>query len=131
MVTRCNEKEITSSDHEAGAARNGPHVWKRTSTTHGKFLGPALRWQAMDRLISQVIAFAMYNLCRYPEYINLLQTEIMAMQSSSDEQKNYDNMPLMDSFLKETARLNPTVICKSNNGQELEDASLLSYMRFQ
>ena len=65
--------------------------------------------------MSQVIAYALYNLCRYPEYIDPLRNEIMAMEYSSDEQRNYDDLPLMDSFLKETARLNPTVICKLDN----------------
>ncbi|KAM0803173.1 cytochrome P450, partial [Usnea florida] len=57
-----------------------------------------------------VISFALYNLSKYPEYKDPLIKEIMAMEKSSDDQRNYDDMPLMDSFLKETARLNPTVI---------------------
>jgi hypothetical protein len=35
--------------------------------------------------------------------------EIKAMEKNPDHQSNYDNMSLMDSFLKETARLNPIV----------------------
>ena len=65
----------------------------------------------------QVISFALYNLSKYPEYIDPLVKEIMAMENSSDDQRNYDDMPLMDSFLKETARLNPTVIRQSPNHQ--------------
>lgn len=53
------------------------------------------------------------------------------MENSSDEQRNYDHLPLMDSFLKETARLNPTIICKFSSQQESKDASVLSHMRFQ
>ena len=55
----------------------------------------------------------------------------MAMETSSDAQGNYDNLPLMDSFLKETARLNPTVIRELNNQQESEDTILLSHTRYQ
>lgn len=51
------------------------------------------------------------NLCNHPEFIEPLLAEITAMEHSN-ESENYDEMPLMDSFLKETARLNPTVICK-------------------
>jgi hypothetical protein len=36
--------------------------------------------------------------------------EIRAMKNNHEHPNNYDDMPLMDSFLKETARLNPNVI---------------------
>jgi hypothetical protein len=35
--------------------------------------------------------------------------EIKAMEKIPDHKNKYDNMSLMDSFLKETARLNPIV----------------------
>lgn len=60
--------------------------------------------------LPMLISFALYNLCNYPEYIEPLVKEIIAMERSSDGQNNYDDLPLMDSFLKETARLNPTVV---------------------
>ncbi|KAI4207763.1 MAG: hypothetical protein LQ348_000459 [Seirophora lacunosa] len=53
----------------------------------------------------------MYNLCKYPEYIEPLTKEILATRNDSSS-RGYEahDMPLMDSFLKETARLNPTII---------------------
>ena len=60
--------------------------------------------------MSQVISFALYNLCKHPEYIDPLMKEVLAMEKLPDGQRNYDDLPLMDSFLKETARLNPTII---------------------
>jgi len=62
----------------------------------------------------QLVSFALYNLRKHPECLIPLRQEITAMEANTDDPDNYDNMPLMDSFLKETARLNPTVICESN-----------------
>ncbi|KAI4116607.1 MAG: hypothetical protein LQ345_003013 [Seirophora villosa] len=61
--------------------------------------------------LPMLLSFAMYNLCKHPEYIEPLTKEIVATRndSSSSGYEAHD-MPLMDSFLKETARLNPTVI---------------------
>ena len=37
----------------------------------------------------------------------------MATKRNKDEVMDYDQMPLMDSFLKETARIDPTTIRES------------------
>ena len=57
----------------------------------------------------QLVAFALYNLCKHPEYLQALREEITA---SCGVQLNHQNnqLPLLDSFLKETARLNPVAI---------------------
>lgn len=60
----------------------------------------------------KLLSFALYNLCKYPEYLEPLRREIEEMANNEADKDNYDNMPLMDSFLKETARVYPTVICR-------------------
>ncbi|KAL8660130.1 MAG: hypothetical protein Q9202_006786 [Teloschistes flavicans] len=61
-----------------------------------------------------LLAFALYNLCKYPEYLEPLVEEIQTMQQRYPEgTRQYDELHLMDSFLKETARLNPTTVCMS------------------
>ncbi|KAI4245507.1 MAG: hypothetical protein LQ352_006558 [Teloschistes flavicans] len=50
----------------------------------------------------------------YPEYLEPLVEEIKTTQQRHPEgTRQYDELHLMDSFLKETARLNPTVVCMS------------------
>ena len=48
------------------------------------------------------------------------------VRSTNDrvDENNYDNMPLMDSFLKETTRIYPTVICKHSLYHLGDDGSL-------
>ncbi|KAL8764770.1 MAG: hypothetical protein Q9194_006851, partial [Teloschistes cf. exilis] len=59
----------------------------------------------------KLLAFALYNLCKYPEYLEPLVDEIKTMQQRHPEgTRQYDELHLMDGFLKETARLNPTVV---------------------
>ncbi|EDO00298.1 hypothetical protein SS1G_14168 [Sclerotinia sclerotiorum 1980 UF-70] len=53
-----------------------------------------------------VLTFTIYNLCLHPEYIEPLTEEIRTMLSFPEE-KQYKNMPLMESFLRESARMNP------------------------
>jgi hypothetical protein len=52
--------------------------------------------------------------------------EIKAMESSTDHENKYDEMSLMDSFLKETARLNPTMTGISYAGLNCRVLILLS-----
>lgn len=55
---------------------------------------------------TQLIAFVLYNLCRYHEYIQPLRDEVSSLGESPFSNQNHD-MPYLDSFLKETARFNP------------------------
>ena len=57
----------------------------------------------------ELVTFALYNLCKHPEYLQPLREEITA---SGGVQLNHQNnqLPLLDSSLKETARLNPVTI---------------------
>ncbi|KAL9077853.1 MAG: hypothetical protein Q9157_003230 [Trypethelium eluteriae] len=51
----------------------------------------------------------MYNLCMHPEYLPPLRDELL--QSGGVHLNNKNNeLPLLDSFLKETGRLNPVTI---------------------
>ncbi|RAL59086.1 hypothetical protein DID88_003566 [Monilinia fructigena] len=78
------------------------------------------RQRTVERIVQQMIAltfasahqlplvltFTIYNLCLHPEYIEPLTEEIRTMLSFPED-KQYKNMPLMESFLRESARMNP------------------------
>ncbi|KAF7954697.1 hypothetical protein EAE96_005816 [Botrytis aclada] len=78
------------------------------------------RQRTVERIVQQMIAltfasahqlplvltFTIYNLCLHPEYIEPLTEEIRTMLSLPEEMQ-YRNMPLMESFLRESARVNP------------------------
>jgi cytochrome P450 len=59
----------------------------------------------------QLLNFALYNLCKHPEYQDILREEI-ALTGGVEFNHQNNELPLLDSFLKETARLNPITICK-------------------
>lgn len=54
-----------------------------------------------------MLAFLLYNLCKYPEYLEPLRKEAQAMAAVESYGVKNEDTPLMDSFLKESARLNP------------------------
>ncbi|ESZ95192.1 hypothetical protein SBOR_4423 [Sclerotinia borealis F-4128] len=54
-----------------------------------------------------LLSFALMNLCKYPEYLEPLREEIMRLEHEPENEAKYDSMILMDSFLKETSRLQP------------------------
>ena len=60
------------------------------------------------------MSFALHLLCEHPEYLAPLRKEAEATRKNRDAGAEYDQMYLMDSFLKETARLNPTLISELN-----------------
>ncbi len=59
---------------------------------------------------SQLITFALYNLSKHPEYLGPLRAEILRSGGVLLNHQN-NELPMLDSFLKETARLNPVTIC--------------------
>jgi hypothetical protein len=59
---------------------------------------------------SQLITFALYNLSKHPEYLQPLRAEILRSGGVLLNHQN-NELPMLDSFLKETARLNPVTIC--------------------
>ncbi|KAG9237433.1 cytochrome P450 [Amylocarpus encephaloides] len=56
-----------------------------------------------------LLTFSLYNLCKHPEYLEQLREEIARSNGVHFNHEN-DEMPLLDSFLKETARMNPVTI---------------------
>ncbi|KAL8951146.1 MAG: hypothetical protein Q9222_002861 [Ikaeria aurantiellina] len=52
------------------------------------------------------LVMAIYSLCLHPEYLEPLRVEAQAA-TSHDFANEAEEMPLMDSFLRESARLNP------------------------
>lgn len=61
-------------------------------------------------MCSQILSYIIFNLCIHPEYIERLRQESGSFQNSGDHEA-IDNMPLLDSFIKESARLNPLDSC--------------------
>ncbi|KAL2815030.1 cytochrome P450 [Aspergillus cavernicola] len=57
--------------------------------------------------IPMALIYAIYNLCIYPEYIGPLRREIDQVRKTKEFKDQFSHMPLMDSFLRESARLNP------------------------
>ena len=53
--------------------------------------------------IQQTLTYVLYDICDHPEYIEKLRDEFAHGQIKSGT----DDLPLMDSFLKESARLHP------------------------
>ena len=54
----------------------------------------------------QSFVYALYNLCDHPEYVKKLRKELS--ESSGEWWNCLDNLPLLDSFLKESARFHPS-----------------------
>ena len=54
--------------------------------------------------------YTLYDLCAHPEYIEPLRLEVSEQFTKRD---SLENMPLLDSFLKESSRLNPSDSSKS------------------
>ncbi|KAL8687903.1 MAG: hypothetical protein Q9218_006052, partial [Villophora microphyllina] len=57
--------------------------------------------------IPSLVAFSIYNLCKHPEYIQPLRDEISGMNDEEVCGVRKHDTPLLESFLKETARLQP------------------------
>jgi len=57
------------------------------------------------------LAYIIYNLCLYPEYLAPLREEIAA-GTGTNPKEPFKEMHLLDGFLLETARLNPLDACK-------------------
>lgn len=69
-------------------------------------LTPYLNASHLLNLVSQSFVYALYDLVDCPEYTTLLRDEIASCPT--DWWLNVDNLPLLDSFLKESARMNPS-----------------------
>lgn len=65
-------------------------------------LGRAAKWH-----FDKTTTFALFDLCLHPEYLAPLRKEIEDTTWKKFEESGGQLFPLMDSFIKESARLNP------------------------
>ena len=62
-------------------------------------------WFASVHQPALSLVYALDDLCSYPEYVEHLRLEL---ENSSSLHSGLDSLPLLDSFLKESARLHPS-----------------------
>ena len=60
----------------------------------------------ISHLAYQTISFAIHDLCLHPEYVEPLRKELRS-SAYADFERTGRGLPLLDSFLKESARLTP------------------------
>ena len=68
----------------------------------------------------QSLTYALYDLCDHPEYITPLRKELEAATLEDYSAWQPENMPRLDSFLKESSRLNPSDAGKWISAQRLQ-----------
>ncbi|KAB8238151.1 cytochrome P450 [Aspergillus alliaceus] len=56
--------------------------------------------------MTMALVYAMFDLCLHPEYIEPLRKEIKRVRRTTNFSDHFDHLPLLDSFLRESARLN-------------------------
>ena len=62
-------------------------------------------WFGSVHILSTTIVYVLHDLCLHPEYVEPLRKEI---QADYDEfERTSRGLPLLDSFIKESARLSP------------------------
>ncbi len=62
-------------------------------------------WFAAVHQPAMSLVYALGDLCQHPEYVNALKKEL---GDGSADRKYLESMPLLDAFLKESARLHPS-----------------------
>ena len=75
-------------------------------------------------LLPMFITFALVNMCEHPEYFQPLRAEIASAESRYEGLEAVNHLPLMDSFLKETARFDPPAICKFLGFPDAQDETV-------
>jgi len=66
-------------------------------------------WYAAVHPTAITLAFAIQDLCLHPEYVPALREEISTQHSRFAQ--TAQGLPLLDSFIKESARLTPIESC--------------------
>ena len=64
---------------------------------------------------SSTVSQALFDLCAHPEYFKPLQEEVKAVQEISGgffKKEHLSRLELLDSFLAESQRLNPLILCQ-------------------
>ncbi|KAI1130043.1 cytochrome P450 [Nemania abortiva] len=64
-------------------------------------------WFGSVHITSTTTCFALFDLCLHPEYLDPLRKEIESTTWEAFEKSGGNLFPLMDSFMKESARLTP------------------------
>lgn len=62
-------------------------------------------WFGSVHAVSTTVTFAIHDLCLHPEYVAPLRAECQAQYA--DFERKGTGLPLLDSFIKESARLTP------------------------
>lgn len=62
-------------------------------------------WFASVHQPALSLVYAMDDLCNYPKYVSILRTELATCGGSGGD---LESLPMLDSFLKESARLHPS-----------------------
>jgi cytochrome P450 len=65
-------------------------------------------WFASVHQLAISIVYALEDMCIHPEYVEPLRAEILQNADYDGNNPDLDSMPLLDSFLKESARLRPS-----------------------
>lgn len=68
-------------------------------------------WFGSVHILSTTIVYVVHDLCLHPEYLEPLRKELE--ESYADFEKTGKGLPLLDSFIKESARLTPVESSKS------------------
>ncbi|KAL9121315.1 MAG: hypothetical protein Q9187_002126 [Circinaria calcarea] len=63
--------------------------------------------QGMEHKNRPSLTYALYDLCLHPQYIDPLRKELSTVLANGSDWQP-ENLPLLDSFIKESARLNPS-----------------------
>ncbi|KAI0890679.1 cytochrome P450 [Annulohypoxylon maeteangense] len=76
-------------------------------------------WFGSVHALSATVTYVLFDLCAHPEYVGILRKEVES--SAFDEfMKTTKGLPLLDSFIKESSRLNP-IEAMSGRRQALRD----------
>ncbi|KAL9081328.1 MAG: hypothetical protein Q9159_007350, partial [Coniocarpon cinnabarinum] len=86
--------------------------WRHAKDKFMKYLLPVVEQRLQERREhpdlkdEELLMFTLYNLCKYPEYLEPLRQEALEAANWRTDNQNLE-MPLLDSFIKETARMEP------------------------
>ncbi|KAK1757158.1 cytochrome P450 [Echria macrotheca] len=108
---RCEERELASQGQQV-PKHNDCFQWimesstaKTPRTAVGLVHELMAIWFASVHPTAITITIAIHDLCLHPEYLEPLRMEIS--ESYADFERTGQGLPLLDSFIKESARLNP------------------------
>ncbi|OTA92253.1 hypothetical protein M434DRAFT_396605 [Hypoxylon sp. CO27-5] len=76
-------------------------------------------WFGSVHALSATVTYVLFDLCAHPEYVDILRKEVEG-SAFGDFMKTTKGLPLLDSFIKESSRLNP-IEAMSGRRQALRD----------